>query len=626
MVQQTLVENHPLTPHSLSAAAVVGICFGVLVMLGTASAIAYKCYKRQLAKNAQNRLSSAIKKGLKESNNGNLKKVSSARKVIMKSKATSPTYPSSGEHIGGSLSERGLVSGSGAGPLPSQFDPCQVKAEYYIENEKDGATPEKDESMREKHEDELKTPHLGTLHFSTEYDSQKSALLVTILQAAELPPREPSVGGCDPYIKLQLLPEKKHKCKTRVLRKTLNPVYDETFTFYGISFNQLQSITLHFVVLSFDRFSRDEIIGEVIYPLNGVDLSQKEVSVSKDITPRHLKVSPTYPSSCENRRSLTESNKGAAEQHKSLLDPCDLKADYSVENEKEDVIQEKDESQRNKPRLPHLGTLHFLANYDTQKNSLLVTILEADNLLPTDTAAGSCDPYIKLQLLPEKKYKCKTRILRKTLNPVYDETFTFYGISFNQLQNITLHFVVFSFDRFSRDEIIGEVIYPLNGIDLSDKEISVSKDITPRYLKFRTQGRGELLVSLCYQPAANRLTVVVLKARNLPKMDVTGLSDPYVKIYLLYNGQRIAKKKTHVKKRTLNPVFNESFLFDVPYNEGLQNISLEFLLLDYDRMTKNEVIGRLEVGARTLGQELHHWNEVMNCPRKQIAEWHKLKE
>ena len=37
-------------------------------------------------------------------------------------------------------------------------------------------------------------------------------------------------------------------------------------------------------------------------------------------------------------------------------------------------------------------------------------------------------------------------------------------------------------------------------------------------------GRGELLLSLCYQPAANRLTVVVLKARNLPKMDIAGLS------------------------------------------------------------------------------------------------------
>jgi len=37
-----------------------------------------------------------------------------------------------------------------------------------------------------------------------------------------------------------------------------------------------------------------------------------------------------------------------------------------------------------------------------------------------------------------------------------------------------------------------------------------------------------------------------------------------VKVYLTYNGQRIAKKKTHIKKRTLNPVFNESFIFDLP--------------------------------------------------------------
>ena len=42
--------------------------------------------------------------------------------------------------------------------------------------------------------------------------------------------------------------------------------------------------------------------------------------------------------------------------------------------------------------------------------------------------------------------------------------------------------------------------------------------------QLKSQGRGEILVSLCYQPAANRVTAVVLKARNLPKMDVTGLS------------------------------------------------------------------------------------------------------
>lgn len=68
------------------------------------------------------------------------------------------------------------------------------------------------------------------------------------------------------------------------------------------------------------------------------------------------------------------------------------------------------------------------------------------------------------------------------------------------------------------------------------------------------------------------------------------VADPYVKMYLLVGGQRVAKKKTHVKKRTLNPVFNESFVLEVPAGaEGLESVSLEFLLLDWDRVTKNEV-------------------------------------
>ncbi len=111
----------------------------------------------------------------------------------------------------------------------------------------------------------------------------------------------------------------------------------------------------------------------------------------------------------------------------------------------------------------------------------------------------------------------------------------------------------------------------------------------------RTQGRGEVLLSLCWQPTANRLSVVVLKARNLPQMDVTGLADPYVKLYLLYDGQRIAKKKTHIKKRTLNPVFNESFVFDLPpaasQSSTLDKVALQVLVLDWDRVTKNEVRG-----------------------------------
>ena len=61
-------------------------------------------------------------------------------------------------------------------------------------------------------------------------------------------------------MKLQLLPEKQHKVKTRVMRRTLNPVYDEDFTFYGVHFNQLP--------VSFLMFQTKNIISKLIMKLN----------------------------------------------------------------------------------------------------------------------------------------------------------------------------------------------------------------------------------------------------------------------------------------------------------------------------------------------------------------------
>ncbi|XP_039493500.1 synaptotagmin-4 [Drosophila santomea] len=313
--------------------------------------------------------------------------------------------------------------------------------------------------------------------------------------------------------------------------------------------------------------------------------------------------------------------------------------DHSLSNGKELTVTDQ---------YGKLGTIYFKLRYLAERNALMVSIIRCRGLpckggssgtgdIPTGMngrTQAATDPYVKLQLLPDKQHKVKTRVVRNTRNPVYDEDFTFYGLNMNDLQNMSLHFVILSFDRYSRDDVIGEVVCPLTSIeigDISKEALSISKEIQPRSLKIRAQGRGELLISLCWQPAAGRLTVVLLKARNLPRMDVTGLADPYVKIYLLYNGQRIAKKKTHVKKRTLSPVFNESFAFDIPAAEGagasLEGVSLELMLLDWDRVTKNEVIGRLELGGpNSSSTALNHWNEVCNSPRRQIAEWHKLNE
>lgn len=55
-------------------------------------------------------------------------------------------------------------------------------------------------------------------------------LVVGIIQAAELPAMDMG-GTSDPYVKVYLLPDKKKKFETKVHRKTLNPVFNEQFTF-----------------------------------------------------------------------------------------------------------------------------------------------------------------------------------------------------------------------------------------------------------------------------------------------------------------------------------------------------------------------------------------------------------
>ena len=66
----------------------------------------------------------------------------------------------------------------------------------------------------------------------------------------------------------------------------------------------------------------------------------------------------------------------------------------------------------------------------------------------------------------------------------------------------------------------------------------------------------------------SQLTIGILECKKLKKMDITGASDPYVKIKLLDSkGKRIGKKKkTTVKMANLNPYYNESFVFVVEEN------------------------------------------------------------
>ncbi|XP_060597971.1 synaptotagmin-1-like isoform X2 [Ruditapes philippinarum] len=269
-----------------------------------------------------------------------------------------------------------------------------------------------------------------------------------------------------------------------------------------------------------------------------------------------------------------------------------------------------------------LGKLQFSVDFDFQKGELAVGVIQAADL-PGMDMSGTSDPYVKVYLLPDKKKKFETKVHRKTLNPVFNETFVF-KVPFAEVASKTLTFAVYDFDRFSKHDQIGQVQVPLNSVDLG-KTLEEWRDLASPENEEKENKLGDICFSLRYVPTAGKLTVVILEAKNLKKMDVGGLSDPYVKIALYQGNKRLKKKKTTIKKRTLNPYFNESFTFEVPF-EQIQKVTLIITVVDYDRIGTSEPIGRVLLGCNSTGTELRHWSDMLANPRRPIAQWHTLQE
>uniref|UniRef100_A0A3P9M0E2 Synaptotagmin-7 n=1 Tax=Oryzias latipes TaxID=8090 RepID=A0A3P9M0E2_ORYLA len=267
-----------------------------------------------------------------------------------------------------------------------------------------------------------------------------------------------------------------------------------------------------------------------------------------------------------------------------------------------------------------LGRIQFSIGYSFQNTTLTVKVLKGQDL-PAKDFSGTSDPFVKIYLLPDKKHKLETKVKRKNLNPHWNETFLFEGFPYEKVRERTLYLQVLDYDRFSRNDPIGEVSIPLNKVELGQmktfwKELKPCSDGSGR--------RGELLVSLCYNPTANTITVNIIKARNLKAMDIGGTSDPYVKVWLMHKDKRVEKKKTVVIKCCLNPVFNESFPFDVPAHV-LRETTIVITVMDKDRLSRNDVIGKIYLSWKSGPAEVKHWKDMLARPRTNVAQWHALK-
>ncbi|XP_073839652.1 E3 ubiquitin-protein ligase Nedd4 isoform X7 [Musca autumnalis] len=97
------------------------------------------------------------------------------------------------------------------------------------------------------------------------------------------------------------------------------------------------------------------------------------------------------------------------------------------------------------------------------------------------------------------------------------------------------------------------------------------------------------------------LRIVIINGQSLAKKDIFGASDPYVRIDLnTINGDiNIDSVLTKTKKKTLNPTWNEEFVFRVKPTEH----KLVFQVFDENRLTRDDFLGMVELTLVNLPTE-----------------------
>ncbi|XP_049636171.1 synaptotagmin-12 [Suncus etruscus] len=267
-----------------------------------------------------------------------------------------------------------------------------------------------------------------------------------------------------------------------------------------------------------------------------------------------------------------------------------------------------------------LGQVEVSLDYEAASHTLRVAVLQGKDLLEREDAAfQSC--FMRVSLLPDEQIVGISRIQRNAYSISFDEKFSI-PLDPGALEEKSLRFSVFGIDEDERNVSTGVVELKLSVLDLPLQPFS-------GWLYLQDQNKaadavGEILLSLSYLPTAERLTVVVVKAKNLVWTNDKPTADPFVKVYLLQDGRKMSKKKTAVKRDDPNPVFNEAMIFSVPAIV-LQDLSLRVTVAENSSDGRGDNVGHVIIGPCASGMGTTHWNQMLATLRRPVSMWHSVR-
>ncbi|KAM4847031.1 double C2-like domain-containing protein gamma isoform 2-T2 [Thomomys bottae] len=296
-----------------------------------------------------------------------------------------------------------------------------------------------------------------------------------------------------------------------------------------------------------------------------------------------------------------------------------------------------------------LGALEFTLLFDADNSALHCTAHCAKGLKPP--ASGSVGTYVKANLLPgaSKASQLRTRTVRGTRGPVWEETLTYHGFTCQDAGYKTLRLCVCEDARLRRRRRappLGELRVPLRklvpnrarsfhiclekrrlvkrpkSLDTA-RGMSLYEEEEEEVAAVAGEERGRILLSLCYSSQRGGLLVGVLRCSHLAPMDTNGYSDPFVRLLLHPNVGKKSKYKTSVRRKTLNPEFNEEFFYP-GLREELAQKTLQVSVWDYDLGTADDFIGGVQLSSQASGERLHHWRECLGRSDCRLELWHPL--
>ncbi|XP_066480939.1 regulating synaptic membrane exocytosis protein 2 isoform X28 [Tiliqua scincoides] len=494
----------------------------------------------------------------------------------------------------------------------------------------------------------------GQLSIKLWYDKVGHQLIVTILGAKDLPSREDGRPR-NPYVKIYFLPDRsdKNKRRTKTVKKTLEPKWNQTFIYSPVHRREFRERMLEITLWDQARVREEEseFLGEILIELETA-LLDDEPHWYKLQTHDVSSLPLPHPSPYLPRRQLHgESPTRRLQRSKRISDSevsdydCDdgigVVSDYrhngrdlqsSTLSVPEQVMSSNHCSRSGSPHhgdsigrtrswspsVPPLqsrnmeqgsrGTRSTPAHYNTMNRMDRHRIMDDHNSPDRERSharAGSVQtspsstPVVgrrgrQLPQLPAKGTLERKAGGKKLKSTVQRSTETGLAVEMRNwmTRQASRESTDGSMNSYSSE---GNLIFP--GVRLAaDSQFSDFLDgLGPAQLVGRqtlaTPAMGDIQVGM--MDKKGQLEVEIIRARGLVvKPGSKTLPAPYVKVYLLENGVCIAKKKTKVARKTLEPLYQQLLSFE----ESPQGKVLQIIVWgDYGRMDHKSFMGVAQI-------------------------------